>query len=834
MFPFAPLFGNLVDHLLPLCARDKAVEENAITHPEVESEQAYLDRAHERLDAMRDAARALSAEVVSEGAGGTFAARVERDIRVELSGRRLAQLNIGDGSVCFGRLDFIDGLRGYIGRIGVSDANGDQLVIDWRAPIAEPFYRATPAEPLGVGRRRHFLFRGRQIVGIDDELLDREASDGLVLMGEGALLAGLEHARTGRMHEIVSTIQQEQDAVIRSGLAGILVVQGGPGTGKTAVALHRAAYLLFTYRQRLDRDGVLLVGPNSVFLRYIEQVLPSLGEHTVALATPGELYAGKARARANEPQAVAELKGDARMASVVSRAIETRERPLRHPLVVHYGRHELTIRPSETRRIVETARQRNGTHNARRGLVERLLARMVVRAWHQAEDRAAERGARLPVEKDEAARVAAGMSSELRRDPNAKAGLDRMWPILTPEELLHDLFSAPALLRAAAEDVLTPEEMALLDRERSTALADIAWTEGDIALLDEAAQLLGPAKRSSRGRARGDSMLDEADAWMLDRVSSEFTPDCPDCGSPLELGRGERPWRCDSCGRRWREDQVLGSMDAATFNRLRSHLTSWSNVAASPITDKGARMYGHVVVDEAQGVTPMQWRALSRRCSAGSFTIVGDLGQASSAAAPDSWEDALSQVRSRRGVRVEELTVNYRTPTEVMVLANAILAETAPGLTPPRSVRDAGQDPVVTLVPAALLVDSVVDASQAERAAVGDGKVAVIAPVGFLDELASRLDVPSAGGHGGLSASDARKLLDAPLSVLSLDAARGLEFDSVVIVEPARLVTEHAQGLRALYVALTRTTKRLHILHAEELPQSLQRAASSLSPSPTA
>ncbi|MGH9296910.1 MAG: HelD family protein, partial [Acidimicrobiales bacterium] len=266
-----------------------------MTHLEVESEQAYIDRAHERLDAMREAARALSAEVVGDGAGGTFANRVERDIRVELSSKRLAQLNIGDVSVCFGRLDFADAMRAYIGRIGVSDDNGDQLVIDWRAPIAEPYYRATSKEPLGVARRRHFVFRGRTITGIDDELLDRQATtngSGLVLMGEGALIAGLEQARTGRMHDIVSTIQQEQDSVIRSDLPGVLVVQGGPGTGKTAVALHHAAYLLFTFRQRLERDGVLLVGPNTVFLRYIEQVLPSLGEHTVGLATPGEIYAG--------------------------------------------------------------------------------------------------------------------------------------------------------------------------------------------------------------------------------------------------------------------------------------------------------------------------------------------------------------------------------------------------------------------------------------------------------------------------------------------------------------------------------------------------------------
>ncbi len=798
-------------------------------HPEVESEQAYLDHAHERLDAMREAARALSAEVVGEGAGGTFANRVERDIRVELSGRRLAQLNIGDASVCFGRLDYLDGLTAYIGRIGVSDENGDQLVIDWRAPVAEPFYRATPAEPLGVGRRRHFLFRGRTIVGIDDELLSREAAGELVLVGEGALLAGLERARTGRMHDIVATIQQEQDAVIRSDLAGILVVQGGPGTGKTAVALHRAAYLLFTYRQRLERDGVLLVGPNNVFLRYIEQVLPSLGEHTVALATPAELYAGPARAKATEPGAVTEMKGDLRMAAVLANAVATRERPLRHPLTIRYGRHDLTIGPGEIRRIVETARERGGTHNARRSLVERMLARAVVRVWRQAEDRAARAGARRPVEKEEHAQVAAGMAAELRRDVVTRQALDRVWPILTPEELLHDLFGAPALLHDAGKGVLTPEEETLLSRPRSASPAEVPWTEADIPLLDEAAQLLGPSRRPGRGRGRHrDASAEEADAWMLDRIVDEVMPDCPACGAPLELTGGERPWHCERCDRRWREDQVSGAVDVNTYATLRSRLAAFTS-QAGPILEKGARVYGHVVVDEAQGVSPMQWRALSRRCPAGSFTVVGDLGQASSVRAPADWPEALSELRSRSGLRVEELTVNYRTPAEVMRLAAAVLAEAAPTLNPPSSVREAHQQPAVIRADPDELLARCVATSVAERsamtAAVGSeqGKLAVIAPVALLDELAERLGAPAAGSHGGLSSADARRLLDAPLAVLGLDAARGLEFDCVVLVEPSALVAEHSHGLRALYVALTRTTRRLVVVHADALPKSLER-----------
>ncbi len=792
-----------------------------LVHPEVEAEQAYLDRAHARLDAMREAARALSAEVVGEGAGGTFANRVERDIRVELSGRRLAQLNIGDAAVAFGRLDFTDGLRAYIGRLGISDENGDQLVVDWRAPVAEPFYRATPAEPLGVSRRRHFMFRGRRITGIDDELLDREApADGLVLMGEGALMASLEQVRTGRMHEIVSTIQSEQDAVIRSELAGVLVVQGGPGTGKTAVALHRAAYLLFTYRQRLSRDGVLLVGPNNVFLRYIEQVLPSLGEHTVALATPGELYAGRAKVRASEPAPLAELKGEGRMAQLLGRAVTTRERPLRHPLEVSYGRHVLVLSTEETRRIVKAARSRRGTHNSRRGYVERQLARALARAWRQQEETSVRLGHRRAISKEESERVSGAMAGELRHNPAWRAALERMWPLLSPEELLHDLYGAPALLLAAGKGLFSGPELAMLARPRSRSLEEIPWTESDMSLLDEAAALLGPVRRPRARRGRGEG--DDGEAWMLERALVDYLPDCPACGAQLDLGGGDRPWQCERCSRRWRDDQVSGGMDSSSLARFAGQLGPLTGRGDGPVMAKGARVYGHVLVDEAQGVSPMQWRALSRRCPAGSFTVVGDLGQASGARAPSSWEEALSEVRTRSGLRTAVLSVNYRTPAEVMALAAAVLAEAAPELAPPSSARQSGQPPRAVHVSAGSLLDEAVVAALGETTAVSPGKVAVIAPLDRLDELSARLEAPAAGAHEELSATEARHLLEAPLAVLGLDAARGLEFDSVVLVEPAAIVAEHSQGLRALYVALTRTTRRLTILHSGKLPAGLE------------
>ncbi len=293
----------------------------------MQAEQAVVDRAYARLEAMRDAARAVSADVIETTPGGTHQARLERDVRVLLTERRLASLQVGEAGLVFGRTDATDGERRYIGRLAISDEDNEPLVVDWRAPAAEPFYRATPGAPMGLVRRRHFILRGRTLTGLDDELLTAEPTgDDLVLVGEGALLAALERSRSGRMADIVATIQREQDEIVRSPLPGIVVVQGGPGTGKTAVALHRAAYLLYTFRFPLERAGVLLIGPSRIFLRYIEQVLPALGEHTVNLATPADLVPTPVRGR--DVPAAARLKGDTRMAAVIAQAVVDRERGL--------------------------------------------------------------------------------------------------------------------------------------------------------------------------------------------------------------------------------------------------------------------------------------------------------------------------------------------------------------------------------------------------------------------------------------------------------------------------------------------------------------------------
>ncbi|HYX45154.1 MAG TPA: UvrD-helicase domain-containing protein, partial [Acidimicrobiales bacterium] len=581
---------------------------------------------------------------------------------------------------------------------------------------------------------------------------DGAEDDGLVLIGEGALLAALDRSRTGRMGDIVATIQTEQDEIIRSPLPGVLVVQGGPGSGKTAVALHRAACLLYTHRFPLERAGVLLVGPNRIFLRYVEDVLPSLGEHTVTFATPAGLRPATLARGSDSPATVA-VKGDARMVDVLARAVTAFERPLTEPASVPWGRYVLTVPVAASRRFVGRTRRRSGPHNERRAALERLVLRHLL-------DQLAERG--VPLE--HGARAEAEES--LRGDPAFTTLCDAVWPVLSPEALLHTLFGSPELLAAAGEGLLSPEEVAALHRERSPRVGDVAWTAGDVPLLDELTVLLG--------RSTVELVLDDA--------------------------AGDDPFlRAD----------------------LRRHLgDELDDQEEAP--DLATRTFGHVVVDEAQDLSPMQWRMLARRCPAGSMTVVGDLGQATGPWAPRSWDEVIARLPRRRDPRVAELTVNYRTPAEVMTLAARVLAEVAPEMTPPVPVRRAGVEPVFEAVPAGRITASAADAARAEVAevggGVGGGKVAVIAPAGLAGAVAAAIgpDLARAGAEGAV--------LDAPVAVLSLDSAKGLEFDSVIVVEPARVAAESPQGLRALYVALTRTTRRLRVVHAEPLPEALAAA----------
>jgi DNA helicase IV len=757
---------------------------------ELQGEQAFVDMAYARLDAMRSDANSMLEGVLDLGRGGTFQSRTERDVIVRTSLARLEQLDIGDQALTFGRIDRVDeGANGsgpgagpgteavetfHIGRLAIHSADHDPLVVDWRAPIAEPFYRATGRDPQGLVLRRHLALEGRRVVGIEDERfgapgsldapLDEERPDrsfdgdgtgeliqsDLPIGGPAALLAALDRARSGRMTDIVSTIQREQDEIIRAPLPGVLVVQGGPGTGKTAVALHRAAYLLYTHRFPLERQGVLVVGPNPLFLRYIEQVLPSLGETGVTLSTVSGLVT-EVRAVENGPVDVARLKGDPRMAKVIARAVRTRQRPLAADVAVPYGALILRLTVEDSRRIVELARRRPGTHNARRRLVEQEVARLLADRARQSQQTL---GAGVPASvtafpgyEDPSELVDdefdfEDFSRKVRRVPELAMALDRIWPRLSPHELLHDLFGAPPLIRAAGRGVLSPEEQHLLRRPRSASFEEVAWTPADAALVDEARHLLGPRNGPS---------------------------------------------------------------------------------------DDGVRKYGHIVVDEVQDLSPMQLRMLTRRSLSGSMTVVGDIAQATAPWAPASWADITQHLPRRRPARTVELTVSYRTPAEVLAVASQVLAVAAPELTPPRPVRRTGVEPRMIAVrdgsgsrqgaTVGDLARNVAEVAAEEVAAVTPGRVAILAPepmMTVLSEALAAADLPV------VDARDMRKGgLFEPLVLLAADAANGLEFDSVVVVEPGVIAGETARGLRTLYVALTRPTQRLSVVHLTPPPAPL-------------
>ena len=750
---------------------------------ELEAEQEFVDLAYARLDAMRGDANSMLEGVLDLGRGGTFQSRTERDVIVRTSLARLEQLDIGDQALTFGRIDRLVGDPGdgpepdtetfHIGRLAIHGADHEPLVVDWRAPVAEPFYRATGRDPLGLLLRRHLALQGRTVVSVEDERFNApglvgdavedtvETGDGtgpgpdgsgelivgdLPIGGPAALLAALDRARSGRMTDIVSTIQGEQDEIIRAPLSGVLVVQGGPGTGKTAVALHRAAYLLYTHRFPLERQGVLVVGPNPLFLRYIEQVLPSLGETGVTLSTVSGLVP-EIKIQENGPADVARLKGDVRMAKVVARAVRTRQRPLTVDLEVPYGALVLRLTAEDTRRIVEGARRRPGTHNGRRRLVEQSVAQVLADRARRTQQRlgigtpnvTAFPGYEDPSELPEDEFDFDDFSRKVRRVPELAQALDRMWPRLSPHELLHDLYGAPPLIHAAAKGILTPEEQALLQRPRSASFDDVAWTPADAALVDEARHLLGPRSGGS---------------------------------------------------------------------------------------DDALRKYGHIVVDEVQDLSPMQLRMLTRRSLAGSMTVVGDIAQATAPWAPTSWADIVEHLPRRRPARTVELTVSYRTPAEVLAVASRVLAVAAPELTPPTPVRRTGVEPRMLRVdgfdgPAttADLARVVADAAAEEVEAVRPGRVAILAPDTLRGALADAL---AAAGTPVADARDMRRGgLSEPLVLLAADSANGLEFDSVIVVEPALIAGETARGLRTLYVALTRPTQHLTVVSLTAPPAAL-------------
>ncbi len=712
-------------------------------HPDFAEEQAYIDHAYDCLESSRTDAWKL--RNIHEGQlGGTVQARFERDVFDETVVNRLTQLDLGDAALVFGRIDrladpMIESPEAFesfhIGRLAVADDNREPVVVDWRAPVAEPFYRATGREPMGLARRRHFAVQGRTLLGLEDELfgeghlgvgeedsLSRATQNGrgAGLRGYSTLLAVLERGRTGQLGDIVATIQGEQDEIIRSPQAGVLVVQGGPGTGKTVVALHRAAYLLYTYRFPLEDQGVLVIGPNRVFLRYIERVLPSLGEAGIEQVVLGDLVHDVDWGGVDSHLA-ARTKGNLRMSLVIDKAVTDRERPLRDDVVIGYRTGYLRLTAHESVRIVRTAQRRFRRHNAARRWVEGEVWASMANTWRDGD-------------------LTAGQVKDgVRHLPEVRQALERMWPVLTPADLLHDLFGSKALLKLAAEKHLTEDEYLSLYRPRNDDVATVRWSDSDVALLDEARSYLG--SRPSRAHTSPGGHADDADE---------------------------------------------------------------------------IRTYGHIVIDEVQDLTPMQLRMASRRSLNGSMTVVGDLAQATGPLAPDDWGDIVSHLPDRKGSRIIGLSVGYRIPAQIMDIANRVMMAATPSLRPPTAVRDGDDKPDFIHVDPDDLGEAVANETARLVREIPDGNIAVVAADPMVEAMSNAL--AAAGiSHGRAT----RTALEAGVTVVPVSVVKGLELDGVVVVEPATIVAEEQQGLRALYVALTRSTRRLSIVHAQPLPDAM-------------
>ncbi|GAA1960895.1 AAA family ATPase [Catenulispora subtropica] len=793
---------------------------------EIFHEQQYLNLLYARLDALRVRAGDQLAGVLRTEHGGTQQARTERDTFATAGAGRLAQLDAAEEGLCFGRLDLDSGERRYIGRIGILDDDGDfePLLLDWRAPAARPFYVATSAAPQGVRRRRSIRTRFRTVVGLDDDVLDLDvAVDGedSGLVGEGALLAALTAGRTGRMRDVVETIQAEQDHAIRSELRGVLVVQGGPGTGKTAVALHRAAYLLYTYRERLVKRGVLIVGPNPTFLRYVSHVLPALGETSAVLATVGELFPGVRASRVDAPE-VAEVKGRAVMADLIAGAVRARQRVPEDALEVVYEGVKYRLERETCVAAREAGRTAHRLPNfGRRAFAEHIidaLAGQVVDRLNDDPHRqetlalvnliAAELGEEpadmadgVFLGREDRTRVAEALAEE----PSVQEALDWLWPQLTPQRLLAELFATPELLREAADEaaglagaadgapVLTDAELDLLLRTPG------GWSAADIPLLDEAAELLGDVDTAAAAR--------RAEAARRARIAY--------AQGALEVAEGSRSIDLEDP-----REEIVTAVDLVSAEMLAERFEEEDarSVAERAMADR-TWTFGHVIVDEAQELSPMAWRLLMRRCPARSMTLVGDVAQTGDPAGAASWAEMLAPHVEDRW-RLAELTVNYRTPAEIMAVAAEVLRRIDPGLTPPRSVRSSGEEPRRVPVPAAELVERVAELAAREDAALaagtgtdgGDtGRLAVLAPAELAADVAAAVAAKLPDAGFGQDPDLERRTV-----VLPVRQAKGLEFDTVLVVEPDAVAAADPHGENDLYVALTRATRRLVIVESED------------------
>ncbi|HEY7045158.1 MAG TPA: UvrD-helicase domain-containing protein [Nocardioidaceae bacterium] len=696
-----------------------------VVEQEIKHEQAVVDRIYGRLEAATQAARALAEEGHARARLGTDSGLVERDAIVFQASRRLATLNAAHEGLVFGRLDMrADGPR-YVGRLGLRDEDREVLLIDWRAPAASVFYQATAQDPLGVVRRRVLQSSGDTVIGIEDDLLDPEhAPDDLVVVGEGALIASLSRARDRAMHSVVATIQKEQDDAIRAPQKGVTTISGGPGTGKTVVALHRAAYLLYTDRRRFEGGGVLVVGPNAVFMHYIERVLPSLGETSVSLRALGEVVDGIVAARHDLPT-VAAIKGSSRMKTLLARTARGPVPDAPTSFRFFYRDDVLTLTEPELRALRRTLL---GSGQRRNRVAPKVADELTELLWTKAAgDRAREHG------HDEFAHT-------LRESREFNDFVRAWWPVVDAVDVYGWLVDRDRLSRDAHALLNKVEIDELLESFGSD------FTVEDVPLIDELRYLLGEVPEP------------EPDEDPLADLYDETVPEL----STFD----ERQW-----GRsvRWRSGQ-------------------------RPTASIEDDLYAHVLVDEAQDLSPMQWRMVGRRGRYASWTIVGDPAQ-SSWSRPDEAATARADALRGKDQNAFRLSTNYRNSREIFELAADVARTWIPGADLPDAVRETGVAPRIHDVEPAALALAVREAMERLVDEV-EGTIAVVAPVGRRDEV-----------EGWLGDRDAERI-----PVLDAIDTKGLEFDGIVVVQPDEIVAESEVGIRTFYVVLTRATLELDVI----------------------
>ena len=737
----------------------------------VAEEQEFVDRAYSRLDQLRSQYREQRQKIDANHGVGNAQGWTERDALATHFAELSSRLDNVEERLVFGRLDMKDHATHYIGRISLLDEHSAPLLVDWRAPISAPFYQATAQEPLGVVRRRHIATRARTVTSVEDELLDVDQAQhqGLTLQGEGALMSALSSARSGRMGDIVATIQGEQDRVIRASDRGILVVQGGPGTGKTAVALHRAAYLLYTQRERLERSGVLIIGPSRTFLRYIEQVLPSLGESGVVQMTIGDIVPGLS-AQDDDPVDIAAIKGRGAFSRILREAVRLIPRLPDRDQVLQVWNRRVTLRIKDVQEALSRARRSGRPHNVAResfamGLMELLAGRLIVEAG--------DASSTADIDPDDLRT----WMSEIRDSVDARRAINLAWMPTQAPAFLRKLWSRPDLLAQANRKAGTPlsvENLSLLYRAQDEPL-----TISDIPLIDELEELLGTLDLASAQKRRAEEQREKEERERANEALKA-------------TGLGGGIVTADMLMRQTQEAPSLRPLaERARADR------SWT--------------YGHIVIDEAQDLSPMAWRCLLRRCPSRSMTVVGDLDQKRGHRRPNSWKQALGP--AARAFNEEfVLSISYRTPRALTRIAQAVMAQHGtPVLYPMEAVRDVPDCYQVshthkdTLKECVSQIVSAMEERLDREEGEGKGRICVIVP-----------DAQAQLWHADESGASA---LDQRVSYLTAAGSKGLEFDSVVVVEPGAILD---QGSGDLFVALTRATHDLHAVTTTQLPRGME------------